>query len=153
MKKISIITIAILFAFKGFSQKNNYDASVGLRAGYAFAPTYKVFTSDKLAFEGIAFFHSTGLSVQALAQVHNDIKNADGLKWYYGAGANVNFYNKSNYNGVVGLGIVGAIGLDYKIKNIPLNLSIDYLPNFSFTSNIGFVGNTWGGIAVRYVLK
>ncbi len=153
MKKLLTVLATVLVATQLFAQKNNYEASVGLRAGYAFAPTYKMFVNDKLALEGIAFFHNTGLSVQALGQIHNDINGADGLQWYYGAGANISFYNKSYYNGVVSVGIVGAIGLDYKIKNAPINLSIDWLPNFSFTSNIGFIGNTWGGIAFRYVLK
>ncbi|MFY8091727.1 MAG: hypothetical protein ACOVMI_10765 [Chitinophagaceae bacterium] len=153
MKKILVLLLAVSSFFVATSQKNSYNEAIGLRAGYAFAPTYKKFVNDKLAIEGIAFFHNTGLSVQALAQIHNDIKNADGLQWYYGAGANVSFYNKNNYNGVVGVGVVGVIGLDYKFKNAPINLSIDYLPSFSFTSNIGFLGNTWGGLAIRYVLK
>ena len=44
----------------------------------------------------------------------------------------------------------GIIGFDYKIKNTPLNISVDWQPAFSIIQSY-FKNN--GGISVRYVLK
>ena len=46
-------------------------------------------------------------------------------------------------------GIDGIIGVDYKIKGAPLNLSLDWNPSFEFgTNSAGF--NSLGGLAIRF---
>ena len=44
--------------------------------------------------------------------------------------------------------VVGVLGLDYKIKGAPINLSIDWQPYFEIAKYPHF-GN-WGGFAIRY---
>jgi hypothetical protein len=48
----------------------------------------------------------------------------------------------------VAFGIDGVLGLDYKIKGAPLNLSIDWQPSFNFVGYSYF--SNWGGLAIRY---
>jgi hypothetical protein len=74
--------------------------------------------------------------------------NASGLRWYYGAGAHVGFYNSKYYEGSSLIGIDGVLGIDYKVQGAPLNLSIDWQPSFEFGNGSGFEG--WGGIGVRF---
>ena len=107
--------------------------------------------NEKHALEGIAYFWNRGTRITGLYEIHGNIENAGGLKWYIGPGAHVGFYNNKYYGGGTNIGLDGVIGLDYKIKSAPINLSIDWQPSFEFGDGAGFSGN-WGGIAIRYVL-
>lgn len=134
------------------SSESTYKMALGGRFGYALAPSFKTFISEKGAIEAIAFFRPDWLQTNIIYQVHNQIKGAEGLAWYYGGGAAIFIYN-SKFGGGSDFAAVGNIGIDFKFKDIPLNLSLDYQPYFSFNSFYGFVGDSWGGLAVRYVLK
>ena len=83
----------------------------------------------------------------ALYEFHNDINGAEGLRWYYGGGPHLGFYNSKHYNGSTLLGVDGVLGLDYKLSGTPLNFSLDWQPSFEFGDGSGFDG--WGGLAVR----
>ncbi|MCX6318354.1 MAG: hypothetical protein NTW29_13775 [Bacteroidetes bacterium] len=41
------------------------------------------------------------------------------------------------------------LGLDYKLKTAPINISLDWQPSIEFDENLGFVGS-WGGLGIRY---
>ena len=43
----------------------------------------------------------------------------------------------------------GVLGLDYKFRGAPINMSIDWQPSFEFGAGRGFVGS-WGGLGIRY---
>ncbi len=78
----------------------------------------------------------------------------DGLKWYIGPGAHLAVWNttwKEKYpgNNPTGLGIDGVLGLDYKFKGVPINISADWQPSFNFIGYNYFEGG-WGGLAIRY---
>ena len=47
------------------------------------------------------------------------------------------------------VGVDGVIGLDYKFRGAPINLSLDWQPSFEFGDNRGFV-SSWGGLGIRY---
>ena len=55
----------------------------------------------------------------------------------------------SNRDNGVAIGIDGVLGLDYKIKGAPINLSIDWQPSFNLIGYNYFEGG-WGGLAMRY---
>jgi hypothetical protein len=76
----------------------------------------------------------------------------EGLQWYYGGGANITLYSGDydlydNDQGGTTFGIAGNLGLDYKFEDVPVNVSLDWIPVFSFGYDFGGDG---GGIAVRY---
>ena len=129
---------------------NNYTTAIGVKF-YPGAFTIKHFVNDKHALEGIAYFWNKGTRITGLYEIHADIPNASGLKWYIGPGAHIGFYNDKYYEGRTYIGIDGVLGLDYKIKSAPINFSVDWQPSFEFGDGAGFSGN-WGGIAIRYVL-
>jgi hypothetical protein len=164
MKKAKLL-IATLFVM-GFMSTSyaqyEYKSAVGLRLGSPFSASYKQFLGERGAVEGFVGFRGwpgySSVSINALYQYHSPIPNVDGLRWYAGGGAGVYFYSwKSNWTGDTGgstsLGILGVIGLDYKFEDLPINLSIDWMPSFFINGyGEGFSGG-YGALGVRYVLK
>jgi len=160
-----IATLVLLIGIGvGSAQAQNYSTAVGLRAGYGLGLTGKHFFSDAIAAEAIVRFRSntffTFVSVQALAQVHNDLDDVlSGLSWYYGGGALVSIASIKN-NILVGdratgtsIGISGNLGLDIALGDLPLNISVDWIPTFFVGSGAtsGFAAGN-GGVAIRYIL-
>ena len=162
----SVLVVAcFLFIGKSSAQVQDYKSAIGLRLGYPLSLSYKTFINDKAALEGIVGFRSyayySWFNIGALYQHHMDIQSVDGLAWYVGGGANAFFWsydnkyypNSSDFSSF-SVGISGCIGLDYKFGNIPLNLSLDWVPTFSFGGE--FLNNfqsAYGGLSARYVLK
>jgi hypothetical protein len=137
------------------SSSQSYTTALGIKF-YPGAVSLKHFISDKNAIEGLGYFWERGFRITGLYEIHFDINGAPGLKWYVGPGAHVGFYN-TKYRGLNGgssqVGIDGVLGLDYKFRDAPINLSLDWQPSFEFGGNdapySGFAGN-WGGFAIRY---
>jgi hypothetical protein len=117
---------------------------------YPTGVTLKHFLTGNHALEGIGYFYNYGTRITGLYEIYGDINNAPGLRWYIGPGAHVGFYN-TKYGGGSSAGVDGVLGLDYKVTNAPLNLSLDWQPSFEFGDNFnnGFSGG-WGGFGVRY---
>jgi len=153
-KAIFLSVLVTLFAVLDVSaQKRSSSQSYTTALGVKFYPgaiTLKHFVSDKNALEGIAYFWNKGFRITGLYEIHGDINGAPGLKWYIGPGAHLGVYN-SKYGGSSSVGIDGVLGLDYKFRDAPINLSLDWQPSFEFGDKYGngFSGN-WGGFAVRY---
>lgn len=165
MKKL-IFTLAVIFCcvFAAQSQ-SDYKTAIGLRLGYPASISLKHFVSEKTALEGFVGFrrwdaYAADFRVGGLYLVHNPIAEVAGLKWYYGAGAtaifwsydNV-FYANENY-GSANLGIMGALGLDYKFADAPINLSVDWIPTFVIgeARYKGFRADM-GALSARYTFR
>ena len=104
------------------------------------------------AVEAIGYFYSRGFRLTGLYEYHGDIAGATGLKWYIGPGAHVGFYNGNSRfddDNDVAIGIDGVLGLDYKFRGAPINMSLDWQPAFEFGDGRGFSGS-WGGLGIRY---
>ncbi len=154
MKKTALLLAITLFTFiTTFAQKYKNSSEYKTAAGIKFLDgaglTLKHFLNDKAALEGIAYFYGNGTRITGLYEIHFDIAGAEGLKWYVGPGAHIGLYQNRYRGGGTFIGIDGVLGLDYKIKNAPLNLSLDWQPSFEFGDLRGFVGS-WGGFALRY---
>jgi hypothetical protein len=152
MKKIILLSIFILSSILSFSQNKTansltYKTSVGLRLGAGGGLNLKTFIDEKKAVEFIGFFSSKVTRIVALYEIHGDLNTESNLKWYFGFGPNIGFYKNVSQ---AAIGITGAVGLDYKFKNLPLNLAIDWQPSFQSGGN-GFLGD-WITLGVRYTL-
>ena len=152
MKKQIILGMLTLVIFittaTAQSKGRTYTTALGVKFLDGAGITLKHFISERDALEGIGFFWNQGARITGLYELHYDINGAPGLKWYVGPGVHIGFYNTKNGGGSWA-GIDGVLGLDYKINNAPLNLSIDWQPSFEFGTGRGFTGN-WGGFGVRY---
>jgi len=155
MKKIILLSfvfvIIVLTPASAQTNTNSSDYKTALGAKfYPGAITFKHFLTQKNAVEILGYFWNRGSRITGLYEIHGDIEGAPGLKWYIGPGAHIAFYNNKYYDGKSYFGLDGVIGLDYKIRTAPINLSLDWQPSFEFGDGAGFSGN-WGGFAVRYV--
>lgn len=152
MKKlIALIIIITALSNQEINAQENgssYKTAIGVKF-YPGGLTIKHFIKENAALEGILYLWDRGTRVTGLYEFHGDIKNAPGLKWYIGPGAHVGFYNDKHYNGGTSIGVDGVLGLDYKFKGAPINMSVDWQPSFEFGDYAGF-GSGFGGIAVRY---
>jgi hypothetical protein len=164
MKKFALlffmlITLAVASQLKAQA----YNSAIGLRFGYPISVTYKTFMTESNALELFAGYRGySGIynyfAVGALYEIHKPFPDVDGLSWYYGPGASVQFFNYDNSYvfgedpGSVGFAVSGVLGLDYKFADAPFNLSLDIMPTFRFGGwDDGFYA--WYALSARYVLK
>lgn len=157
MKKLIFVLCLVVAAHAGQAQSHttnstSYQTALGLKIWDGGGISLKHFINDSRAVEGIGYFYKRGFRLTGLYEIHYDINDAPGLKWYVGPGAHLGVYNDKYYhygqNKAV-LGIDGVLGLDYKFNNVPINLSLDWQPTFEFASDFGFNGS-WGGLGIRY---
>lgn len=151
MKRI-VITLLILSALLPAAslKAQDYRFALGVRLSNS-SPTLnnsvsgKYFITDKSAVEGLVSFGSR-FGMGALLEIHKPL-NVQGLRWFYGAGAYLGFEDGDTY-----LGPTGAIGLDYKFANAPINLSLDWKPELDIMPDINFVPDAFG-LTVRFTFK
>lgn len=163
MKNLFIISIISLFIISSNSlQAQSYDNAAGVRVAWGFGGTFKHFFSEKIAAEGVVNYWSRGTlgfkytrtRITALVEMHNDLSSvADGLQWYVGGGAFAGFwggeFSRLYEYDQTQIGLSGVIGLDYVFADLPINVSVDWMPSLALAGGGGFFGNA-GGIAVRY---
>lgn len=133
MRKIAV-AIIILFASITLVSAQDYNWAVGGRFGGEMSGvTVKHNFDASNALETIlAIPYDDGFAATLLYEKHVPVIGP-GFNFYYGAGAHVGKWDKKfSFGGDV------IIGLDYKIKNAPVALSIDYKPVFNIVSRTKF---------------
>ncbi len=158
MNKIILAFAFVCISTLSFSQEINtgtdYSTAVGVKV-YPGALDVKHFIKSNTAVEALGYFWQYGFRATALYEITANINGVEGLKWYLGPGAHIGFYNTkyatdypTRQNGV-DIGIDGVIGLDYKIKGAPIDISFDWQPSFNLIGTNYFEGG-WGGLGIRY---
>jgi hypothetical protein len=143
-----------------FSPKSStgtyYTNAAGVRlefgSGYGalFGFSGKHFFTEHHAGEGQLLF-GTGVTILEIAyQYHAPIASTEGLQWYAGLGTALAF-SKGNFEskGSTDFWLRPMGGLDYKIANGPVNLSLDWRPVLSFSGGTHMEAGRFG-IAARY---
>ncbi len=153
MRRISLVLVCLAFVTLSQAQSKSgggstYRNALGVKVWDGGGISFKHFLTENNAMELIGYFWSHGTRITGLYEIHGPISGASGLKWYIGPGAHVGFYNTKYGDGSF-IGIDGVLGLDYKFKGAPINVSLDWQPSFEFGDNRGFVGS-WGGLGIRY---
>lgn len=149
--------LCFLATTSGFSQNmSDYKTALGAKISAGVAASYKTFIQPTNALEFQTMFFGKGIRMIGLYEFHfYNIEGLNGLAWYVGPGAHVGFYYgkyKAVYNTIVDLGLDGVVGLDYRFKNTPVNISIDWQPSFGLIGKSG-VQPQFGGLALRYILE
>lgn len=166
MKKTLTIVFALVAMLcvgsTSLQAQNSYTSSVGLRFGYPTSVTYKFSLTENNYIEGFAGYRrwssaASYFNVAAGYQIHKDLsEDIQGLKWYYGVGASARFWNfDSSITDAdsFGLAALGFLGLDYAFDDMPLNISIDWVPGFRILGyGSGFAGGQ-GALSARYILS
>jgi hypothetical protein len=157
MKHILLIFFGTLLLSQTHAQSNlgtDYQTSLGIKV-YPGAISVKHFIQPKVALEGLGYMSSNGFRLTGLYELHDHLGDIEGLKWYLGGGAHIGIWSdnwKNQYptrNAGMAIGVDGVIGVDYKVKGAPLNLSFDWQPSFNLIGYNYFEGG-WGGLGVRY---
>jgi len=161
MKKLLFtLVFAFSFLFTSSISAQSYSTAAGAKFLWGLNGTYKKEMKESLyidVYAGIGFGSNySSINGGAALEWHKPIESIENLYWYYGGGAYFATYswnsgfgsNSSSFD----LGINAVIGLDYAFEEIPLNISVDWMPGFNLIGSSGFYGRT-GGLAARYILN
>lgn len=176
MKKNLLLTLLLAgLGISAFAQ-TDYKSAIGARLAPEsyydfFAFSYKTFVTDAGAIEFNAGggsrrhgfyvsnnyddFRPFSLSVSGTYQHHFKIP-VQGLRWFIGGGlvAYNAFSDHKDYRGF-GFGFYPTGGIDWKVPNVPLNLTADYRPTIIITrpDDLGDSFESRNvGISVRYTI-
>lgn len=163
MKRI-LFSVLIMAGFAVAAEAQSYTNAIGLRLGVPNSVSFKHFLNEKGAVEVFGGFRNYGsgiynygwFNVGAMYQHHTPIADVEGLQWYVGGGASAYFWHYDTGFAEAGsntsIGIMACLGLDYKFADLPLNLSIDWVPVFFANGYGNGFSAGYGNISARYVL-
>jgi hypothetical protein len=156
MKKL-LFMFSCLFILSFPVQGQAYKTGIGVRGGLSNGITIKQHLSNDVALELLAATRWKGYNFTLLYEVHNNLGDAPGLRWYYGAGGHIGYWH--GYKGhpwfkddedyrVIGVDLI--LGIEYTFKEAPINISADYKPAYNLTGYNGFWGDE-GALSLRIV--
>ena len=180
MKKVLALLLIVGLGVTTVNAQD-YKSAIGIKAGGGSLGTaginFKTFTSSSTAMDLTLSFGSYGSGVSyysftALYELHQNAFDVDALNWYYGGGANVNYIDYKFTSTIViqgntitntisgsniGFGVLGVLGIEYTIPDIPVNIAIDIEPGLfynkyrnTFNNNNLYFG-IQGALAIRYI--
>jgi hypothetical protein len=158
MKKFTWVFMVLLFSARLNAQLNGpagsaYSQAIGIKFPGGLSLTYKKFVTDTHNIEAQLTSWNKGFRVAGLYEFNfYSFNDVEGLAWFVGPGAHIGFWKSQDakdYGSKTDLGVDGIIGLDYKFKDIPINVSIDWQPTVTLVGTAGFTP-AYGGLAVRY---
>lgn len=157
MRQIKLsMAIALLLIFaKNNANAQLYHSALGVRLGYTNGITYKTFVKSNRAFEAIGTFRNHGFGLTGLYEVHGRAFNSRDFNWFIGGGGHIYGWNRdhrpryvdNDRNYVIGLD--GIIGLEAKMRTIPLGISLDWKPTIDFINHSGYTGDEVA-LSLRY---
>jgi len=160
MKKYWILALLLAVTFPVLAQKNEYayQRSLGIKM-FPGAISYKKDWGGNTKIEANLYISSDFFRLTGLYEKYFPLTpEVTGLNWFMGGGAHWGIWTdnwKARYptrESGIAIGVDGIIGLDYKIRNAPLNISLDWQPSFNIIGYQYFEAG-WGGIGIRYVLN
>jgi hypothetical protein len=150
--RLAVVICVLFFIFSWSATQAQYRTAIGLRLGGTSGITVKHQFMDRFFGEAILGSFSNGFSLTGLMEKMAPVPDAEGLYFYYGGGAHVAVYNdkeifysrfgrdvKYHHDNDVAIGINVIGGLEYKLPDIPLAISIDVKPFIEIGSG-GYVG-------------
>ena len=167
MKRILILNILATFLLLSSQVKSqDYNTGIGVRlGGVTSGLSVKHFVNSQGALEGILGFGYRSFLITGLYEQHQDINNAEGLRWFYGGGAHIGFFRYGGYyyaykhghyiyyvdepgmtNTVGGIDLI--IGMEYKFNRAPLTIGLDLKPFIDFYD--GVYGYWDGAFSFRF---
>jgi hypothetical protein len=147
VKHISALILVACISAPAVGQQlktgTSYNTAIGVRGLGTSGLTIKHFTESNKAIEGIIGFYPNAFSATLLVERYAPAFSEPGLKWYYGIGGHVatqsdvvsndGLYRRETSE--VGLGIDGIFGIEYKIREVPIAMSLDFKPFFEVATD------------------
>jgi len=156
MKKFFLVSLLfVIFGITHSNAQSSYDTALGLGIDFGdgqtlVGPSIKHFFSEHHGGVGEVIFGNDITLVTALYEYHDTIPNAAGLQWFGGGGLSLAFADNNS-----DILLRGAVGLDYKINNVPLAFSFDWRPSIFLGGDNGGDSFEAGrfGLGFRYVIN
>ena len=119
------LAVFLLFLMQEELQAQPYNHSVGVRAGFSSGISYKGFRLHKMsAFELDVLYNRHGFNLGGLYEYHLEpFKKNSRTFIYLGGGA---FGGNWEEDFSLGVAVVG--GIEYTLRDLPLNFSFDWKP-------------------------
>ncbi len=152
MKKLVIVLFAGMLSGLALNAQD-YENSAGIRLGLSNGISFKHFFTTGDAAEGILTTRWGGFNLTGLLERHKAPFKTDGLYFFYGAGAHFGSYNNSWFsdsNNHTVIGIDGIAGLEYVLRDLPLNVSLDWKPGINLIGYTGFWADELA-LTARYI--
>jgi hypothetical protein len=142
--------------------------SVGVRGGENSGITYRHFHGDFMAAEAMLSFRRDGLQATFLREHFKPTLGELGHNFYFisGYGVHAGFVNTSEFKFLFSTyeypnvrisplaGVDGYLGLEYRFKEVPIILGVDYKPYFEFSGYDFFSIHLWDtALMIKYVFK
>ena len=162
MRNKYLLAVLLGLFFMPILKAQHFNKAVGLRLGAPLSLSYKTFLTEKTAIEGFVgtrgFAGFRWYNVGASYQIHTPLAlgDADGLEFYYGGGASAYFFTFDTFfenESSTSFGIQGNVGVQYTFSNVPITVTMDWMPTVFFSGiSSGFSGG-FGGVGIRYILS
>ena len=131
-----------------FLSAQPYEHSVGVRAGYSSGISYKGFLLHRMsAIEASILYNRHGFGLNALYEYHLEPFRNKRLLVYLGGGAFGGSWNEE-----FSLGIAGLAGIEYTLRDLPLNFSADWKPMLNIYRDFEHDLLDFG-VSIRYRFK
>lgn len=139
----------------------NYSTAFGMRGFGTTGLTIKHFYQRNVAIEGILGFGPDAFSLTILVENHVNAFDEPGLNWYYGIGGHIAsetqwgaYYNRirgyERAPGDFGMGVDGIFGMEYKIAEVPIAISVDMKPFVEITTRGNLYMAIDPGIGIKF---
>lgn len=155
MRKIIFALVFMLFGTVLSVQAQDYNTGIGIRGGTFNGLTIKHFLTESTAVEGVLTTRWNGWMISGTWEKHQTAFDVKNLKWFYGLGGQVGFWNDNatwgdpNHGNYSVLGVHGALGLEYTFSELPFSVGADWKPMLNISGYNGFWGDVVG-ITFRY---
>ncbi|MBC7409850.1 MAG: hypothetical protein H7339_15800 [Arcicella sp.] len=154
---MKIQKLLLLFAFISISNLSNaqlYKSALGIRLGPSNGVTFKSFINKNAAIEAIATFRYQGIGLTGLYEIHGRAFNSRDFNWFIGGGGHVFLWGNDRPKFLdreqsLVLGLDGILGLEAKLRGIPLAISLDWKPTINIVNYSGFWGDEIA-LSLRY---
>ena len=122
---IIALSVILLIPWQKDLKAQPYMHSAGIRAGYSSGITYKGFRLHRMsAFEVDFLYNKHGLNLGALYEYYLEpFKKSTRTFIYLGGGAFGGQWDEE-----FSLGVAAVAGIEYTIRDLPLNFSLDWKP-------------------------
>lgn len=153
MKKVSVLFFSFIFLAGAAANAQTYQTALGAKFyignGSVGGLNVRHTIAENTALEGSLLFFSGGVGIEGLYEYQGPINGAEGLQYFVGGGAMLGIGTGNNKGASFALRLTG--GLDYKIPDAPINVSLGLDPFFYLAPSTG--SSLPLGIGLRYVLK
>jgi hypothetical protein len=122
---VFFLLAVLLFAGMNNAAAQPYRHAAGIRAGYSNGISYKGFLLHQMsAFEADILYNRHGLNVGVLYEYHLEPFHKSSRTFVYlGGGA-----FGGEWENEFSLGLAAVAGMEYTLRDLPLNFSIDWKP-------------------------